>query len=509
VYASSEEVFAEIYLPFGEKSKIVYVDLADYSGNHITGINLKVEDLKASGVLTIPDSLKTGTYLLRTFLNHNANGKVFAKDVFIANRFDEIFQNLSYSVPKTVQYKPVLNSDEITISGLPTAIGPNNAGSFEIGLSDKLKEEISGNISVVISKVCENYTSGNYLFDVGNADPGEEFIEDKGIILTGRVFNKRNNNPVPKTTVFLSVPDSIPDFNYFITNNDGLFYFKLREYYGLIPIVIQCFKNGMNDDLRIELHNKYKSSTPFEAIDSAKIDENFQEYLKELVQAATFKKAFSRKYTEVKQMGSDINKKYPFYGEPSYKVNPGLFVDLENFSEISKEILPDVKFRDKQGKLSLNVVNPNWKEYYPEQPFLMMDGIPTSDLEIIKNLKSSEIDRIDVSVEDRYFGDLNFPGVVAIYSGNKVNPGINESDKLLIVNFNAIQPPVNILDFETTDKNLPDLRQILVWNINIKPASRIYVNYRTSDIMGKFKCCVRAKTVEGDIVFSETVFEVK
>ena len=43
VYASSEEVFAEIYLPFGEKSKIVYVDLADYSGNHITGINLKVE----------------------------------------------------------------------------------------------------------------------------------------------------------------------------------------------------------------------------------------------------------------------------------------------------------------------------------------------------------------------------------------------------------------------------------------------------------------------------------
>ncbi len=509
VYVSSEEVFAEVYLPQVEKSKIVYVDLANYSGNHITGITLKVDDSFAKGVLVIPDSLKTGTYLLRAFLNQSETGQVFAKEVFVANRFEETFQNGSYFSSKTKQIQPGLNSDELIITGLPNVIGQNKTGAFEIVLSNELKDKISGKISVLISKVCENYSSRNYMFDVGSTSPGKGIIEDRGIVITGKVFNPKNNQPVANSTVFLSVPDSIPDFNYFITNYDGLFYFKLKEYYGLTPMVIQCYKEGMDDNLKLEVFNTYKIQTPLDGIDSVKMDDDFKEYLNQQVQAVTFKKVFNQQFTEARTIEVDTPWKYPFYGEPSHSVIPGLYVDLDDFSEISKEILPGVKFRERQGELSLNVINLEWNEYYWDPPFLMIDGVPVRDLEIIKDFKSTEIERIDISLEDRFFGGLNFPGVVAIYTEGKDNSRIIESDKLLKINFDAVQPPTDLIDFEPQNNNIPDLRQVLVWKTNINPAINHQVSFKTSHIKGKFKCCVRAKTYEGDIVFSEMVFEVK
>ena len=226
------------------------------------------------------------------------------------------------------------------------------------------------------------------------------------------------------------------------------------------------------------------------------------------VDAVTFRKIFGQDKLKLLPPPERKAEAYPYYGKPSNTVDPQLFIDLPNFTEISRELLSGVKFRNYNNEPTLQVMNSGVHNYFAEQPLILIDGIPIRDLNVIKNMGTVDIDRIEVCQSERFYGDLRFPGVVAIYTAKADYSRIPESDQLIRLKMETIQPSVTLEEPEVSELNIPDLRQVIYWNPATIPAENISVKCRTSSVLGWYKLVVRGKLKDGTLFYTEKQFEV-
>jgi hypothetical protein len=92
-------------------SKVVYVDLLDPENNPVDQLKIEVKGFSGSGVIVLPDTLRTGNYILRSYTNWMQN---FPKDLFayksisVINPFDKIttFKIPSVQIPDSVIFYP-------------------------------------------------------------------------------------------------------------------------------------------------------------------------------------------------------------------------------------------------------------------------------------------------------------------------------------------------------------------------------------------------------------------
>lgn len=190
-------------------------------------------------------------------------------------------------------------------------------------------------------------------------------------------------------------------------------------------------------------------------------------------------------------------------------VRPKQFIDLPNFEEISRELLPQVKFRTFNHNPSLQLFNFQRNNYFDEQPLVLLNGIPVTDLNVIKEMGTIQINRIDICQSERFFGNLGFSGVVAIYSTNGDYSRLNESDDLIKLSFEAIQPEAELTAPPEHTSKIPDLRQVLLWKPSLKPEQTLELNFQTLDIRGNYRIFLSGKSVNGSVFYKEQFFEVK
>jgi hypothetical protein len=118
LYASGEKVWFKIYKLNGlthsevNISKVVYADILDLENNPVIQLKIAVNGNSGSGNFTLPDTLRSGNYILRAYTNWMQN---FSKDLFacksisVINPFDKISNlkiPLSASNPDSVIFYP-------------------------------------------------------------------------------------------------------------------------------------------------------------------------------------------------------------------------------------------------------------------------------------------------------------------------------------------------------------------------------------------------------------------
>src|ERR1035437_3023137 len=86
LYVSGETLMLKVFTPAAEHSGVVNVDLINRKGIKITGAILEIIDHQADGFIFLPDSLSSGTYMLRT---STITDKILTiRELYIANRFN-------------------------------------------------------------------------------------------------------------------------------------------------------------------------------------------------------------------------------------------------------------------------------------------------------------------------------------------------------------------------------------------------------------------------------------
>lgn len=513
VYVSGEALLAKFYIPFEELSGIVHLDLVNPAGKRISGVSIEIKDNEADGYFQLPDSLHSGTYFLRAYLRNSADKSRMIKEIWVTNRFDGLEKTDKISQVKNVELLPVIWSNNINISGLDDEIKPGLNVKAEIQIEEKLLEKLDGNLLISVVQFIPQFES--HSFQRGNANAIAGLTERKGIIFSGTVTDKKTQTPATGTTVYLTSTDSIPEFQYYITGKDGRFYFLINNYSGDIQTVIQCFSEDPSQRLKITQDEPYSTVGEMPELSNKPVSDEFRNEVAKSIDAVTFQKIFGQEMLSKLNIPKKENKGYPFYGIPTMQVDPQLFIDLPNFNEISKELLPGVKFRIRNNEPSMQVINAPLRNftytpaYFEEQPLTLIDGIPIRDLNLIKDLGSNDIDRVEVCQSERYYGNLKFPGVVAIYTTKHDYSLLPETDQLLKLKTEGKQIPVHLKEFNSTELTVPDLRQTLLWNPSVKPGKSIEIKFATSNINGHFKMVVGGRTTDGTLIFTEKKFEVK
>lgn len=506
VYVSGETLLAKIYTPEDNPSRIVHIDLVNHQGTRIIGASMEIRNNQADGFLQLPDSLSTGTYLIRTYMKNTASKIKIIREIWISNRFTGLEKTEQVNraiVPEKIQEKAI---NQISIDGIQPEYRTNNPIAATIQIDEQLRKDIDGNLLVSIAQTNPSFETSSFQWKSDQALAG--LIEDKGVILSGVVTDKKTSEQAAGITVFLTIPDSIPGFQYYKTRDDGRFYFLLNKYYGPVQAFVQCFGNNPLQRLKITLEDHLSRSLDIPKFSTEAIPEDFKKNISADIDAITFQKIFNQDKEIVQSPPIKKREAYPYYGQPVLTVDPQLFIDLPNFNEISKELLPGVKFRNYNNEPTIQVMNSPMRSYFPESPLILIDGIPIRDLNIIKDMGSTDIDRVDICQTERYYGDLKFQGVVAIYTTKGDYSRIPESDQLIRLNLETIQVPASLAKPAASEPNIPDLRQVFYWNPSVDPGQTLSVNCSTSSITGKFKVIVRGRLKDGTLFYTEKPFEV-
>ncbi len=504
-YVSGETALAKLFLPDDENSKIVYVDLATLTGNHITGVTTEAVGHQGSVFLELPDSLSTGSYLVRVFVNETHDKTFAAKQILVANRFDKLDGYPEVPVVTGGEAARVLPAG-IRIQNLFPAYPVQSDVLASIEMPDSLIGDLAGPLTICVSEVVPGLSFPEFPIRVENGNM--EVNEDKGIVVQGKIVNKNSQAPVSGAMVYLTIPDSLPYFQYYKTGNDGQFFFLIKNHYGRIPVVVQCWDDKTDQPIKIILDSKYDWVSPAPVTKMLAVSDELNRFIEKTSDILMMRKLFGLQ--DVKQLTPlpDTVNSYPYYGEPTKIVDPDLFIDLPDFSEISRELLPGVKFRNYNNEPTLRVINSPFRQYFDQQPLVLIDGIPIRDLNLIKDMGTKDLDRIDINLTERYFGDLRFAGVVALYTRHSDRSRLPESDRLVMMELQAVQPVYSLVPEVSKSPHIPDLRQTLLWQPDQLPAKIIPLSFRTSEIKGKFRVLVAGRNKAGERIEYEQFFDV-
>lgn len=506
-YVSGEQMLVKVYHPSDNLSKIVYLDLINPFGDRVAGATLEFNGDQASGFLTLPDSISTGSYLLRSYLKKSASKTRIIRNIWITNRFTGLEKTKQLN--RVVSKKPITENatDQIEITGIDTILSTKNNASAKIRLDNKIMSQIDGPLLISVAQSTPEFESVSFVSESANGKDG--MAEKKGVVLSGLITDKKTSAPVAGATVYMTVPDSIPGFQYYLTQTDGRFYFQLEGYTGQVEAFVECFSKTPAQRLKITMDELFAPADSMPVFSALPLTDDFKNAAAQNVDAVTFQKIFEQNRLKLEQAATKTPETYPYYGVATNIVDPQLFIDLPNFSEISKELLPGVKYRNYNNEPTIRVMNPAQHSYFEETPLLLINGIPIQNVNVIKDMGTSDIKRVDILQSERFYGNQRFPGVVAIYSMKNDYSRIPETDQFIRVKFDAAQVKSALQQPAISDPSIPDLRQVLYWNPETPVSESISVNFKTSDVLGKYSIRIHGKLADGTLFGSEKHFEVK
>jgi hypothetical protein len=132
LYAAGEKVWLKIYKLNGlthapvNLSKVACVDLLDIDNNPVIELKVSIEDFSGSAYLKLPDTLRTGNYILRSYTNWMQN---FSKDLFscriisVINPFDKFVNIKVSSFPQSADSVIFFPEGGHLVAGIESRIG--------------------------------------------------------------------------------------------------------------------------------------------------------------------------------------------------------------------------------------------------------------------------------------------------------------------------------------------------------------------------------------------------
>ncbi len=497
----------------GEKSGVVHVQLDNLAGNHISKVSVLCNGSSGTGYIQIPDSLSTGVYSLTPFSlaqkNGGNRGHLNQRLITVYNRFEEDISLLE--VPDfSMQKYPEENEVTITTKKEKFSRGESVTVNIHIPESkvEKFREAVisAGLTDPVLADFSLGYVPTEKLT---KREMPLELVEKNGVLISGRVLSE-GEVPIANAIVLLSIPDTIPFFDYYISDSTGTFYFYLRNASGVANLVIQAIANS-SGKCKIELSHSFVDIAPMVTMRKM-LTHREVEFAKEVVQATYYNKLFrGYQISAPDYFSMPMQFQYPFYGPPTKTYDPGLFIDLPDFQEVSREILHGVYYREKKGNTTIRMLDQGGHSVFNQEPLRLLDGVPVFDNAVFAPLGTNEIKKVDAVFYKRYYGDLMFDGVLSVYTKNSSLDWLVFKPGIAHEKYACLQPE-KIFYFRNErvpDTNVPDLRKVFYRSAKGKLSSDFQFDFSTSDIKGNVEICVMLIDDNNAVSYVHKIIEVK
>jgi len=543
VYTAGDYLFYTLYLQGnqGTMSKYSYLVLRDRHNSLIAHERLEIENRKAFGSVYLPDTLSSGVYQIVCYTNsmrNEAEEVYFNKEIVIANRFDEQLNaftepfNSSSAVTSSDQTSGGTTGNEnLLIHPDKEVYNPREKISFYIesnGIAEKSVAQLSVSISEIvpgvlaepaISEYFNNASQSAYTSD-SKQNSCNFYSEIDEPVVQGRVIpaaqsgskkdSVNKNDAARYYTILISSPDSIVNMQYAKTDSMGSFRFLLNHFYNGKELYIR-----IKDDVKatIVLDDKFDLIEPFTSSGAFNVH-GIKTFLTRSENIALVRRSYNE------QPVMDTVKKFlaantipRVYYKHYTSILPSDYVELIDFAEISKEILPALRIRKSSGSFFSYYVNIPGQTQGSTEPQIFLDGVPIDDINQIISLGSRQIRRIETLPVTRYYGEMSIAGILAVSSNGLLINNIQFKTptlKCLALSSQAYTKPEPFIP-AGSDKRIPDLRQVLLWepDIIMDRSKELHIECYASDLQGKYRINIQGITSSGDPVNGSAIITVQ
>lgn len=337
-------------------------------------------------------------------------------------------------------------------------------------------------------------------------------LEDEMLLITGSVQTSQPINEDDQ--VLLSIPGDDPYFEYSEIEEDGRFAIPISRVYGLQNSILQynSATDELPQDIRWKIDNIFASSSPSNFSHPYTISDKEWQQLVDDYQA---RKSIQQGYYDFEEDAEDTvaktRKQFRFYGAPNMQIDPEDYIDLPSFEEICRELLPGVRLMKKKKVYDFDIFNPASRKFLPNEPILLLDGVPIQDKEYIINYPPDQIDFIETVNRRTYYGNVRLDGVLAIYTKQEKAYEDALSGKAHFTTLPYYTPSAPFSSPDSLTKSLPDFRTLLYWkpNITLHSDNTPSFSFTTSDELGQYEVVVQGLTKKGESFYESTIFEVQ
>ena len=544
LYIAGEVIYIKVYCfdkltrKESVNSKVAYISLLDHASAPIAQCKVWLDGLSGSGWLLIPDTLRTGKYLINsctTWIRNSSPDRFTGKIITIVNPFISI-EHIKRPTPQDSNlkkssisaFKEDATSHErealpgfalLNITSDKVVIHPRDKTRINLIARNRLGEPAPGDFVVSVIKSFTYDEMNHYKSDssAGKITPEIDrhpmmiprnerlFLpEPEGHLVSGTVFSTITGEPITREIMVLSFIGKTSLCRFDRTDDNGAFRFIINES-GKQDLVIQPLDNDLID-IYIELDNPFPDV--FASYDPGQyfIDTACIEELNDAVISMQVQDLY-RHYRDSLYPTTLTELKHDFYGDPSYTILLSDFIELSSVKEVFKELLPVVDIKTRRGVSRFTLSNSSPTGYPLLAPFVMVDGVPVNDHDAILKLNPADLEKINI-VNCRYFiSYVSLEGIIDLKTikGNLSSTGL--SRPMFRQEFDA---PLSGSDFyspvydteEKKNNRIPDFRNTLFWNPDLRTGRNGEANldFYASDEPGDYLVIVEGFTSEGRFV---------
>ncbi|MCB0463112.1 MAG: hypothetical protein R2816_11265 [Flavobacteriaceae bacterium] len=511
---------------YSNNSKIAYVELVGPK-NVVFKHKVKLNKGVGASDFFVPATVTSGNYKLIGYTQWMKNGtkdNFFQSDIVILNPY-EANANVDESGSINDNFEnpnnPLVNKQIVAIKtdaksyktrakvSLDITLLGNGFGNYAVSVRKKdnianESESFAYSLSSLKSK------TKNEPKNIGESIFLPEFV---GEMITGQVVNKSTGKPEGVKDVVLSILSDEVFQDIVKTNDNGVFYFQLKDAYSKPEALVQVL-GADRDNFSIEV--KEHESVDYSVLEFKKFvlsDEH-----QDMIVERSIHNQVQNAYFNVKQdtLKTDIYPE-PFFGNPPtvYQLD-----DYKRFPTIRETIIEVIDHvwdqRAENGKRSIDVREREFDPYYGIDlpPMVIVDGVFVQDHQSVLDFDANKVKTIKVHREEYYYGKIVYQGIVRIetFDGNYVES--LSGDYLKAFNRLPIQPAKSYFNqsYNSNSKNLekiPDFREQLFWQPTFKFKKKtMNLSFFTSDVKGDFEIVFEGFTNLGEPVYITKSFTV-
>ncbi|MCG8579531.1 MAG: hypothetical protein MI866_06430 [Bacteroidales bacterium] len=488
-------------------SKVAYIEVLNSANTPIIQQKLFLANGTVSSVVSIPDSVSTGNYLVRTYTRWMSNYSPDNYEVKVISIINPFANN---SLPKQRDISESHNVDQHKSKKfkIPAIEGWKSTynNRQKVKLDFDVKDMNWKCLTVSVVKKCL-YQPVSISMPSHNETPViDENIkvpEYRGEIIKGRVLNTGTNELVVNEKIMLSFLSHNPILEFSETDQNGEFVFEAKRF-GKQEMVIQPYSTDTTLlNYKIELEDNYSGKYSGVELPSLSLDTMQVQRINKAIINMQINTIYASHLPEV-ELADSIEKSNAFYEEAENTILIDKYIDLPTTEEVVREIVPYVSLRKVKGQYEFRVYEE--KSIYPKEGGTMtfVDGVPVRDANRILAIEPKYLEKIDVINLNYFVRDENLGRLVLFYTREN-DMGNMEFDHRI---FRQIHEGfLNSYKYNSPDyssekqlnSRLADYRNVLYYSSfnNVDDKSRVNLEFYTGDDSSEYTMIITGVNSQG------------